>query len=69
MTVKREFEGPVGDTCELQCRKCCTVFTDEGLLRGHEEVCVGAINEHDMGTFDTKGESGSVTSRLLILLL
>ena len=37
--VKREFN-------EMCCRKCHTQFHDEGLLRGHEEVCQGLPNQY-----------------------
>ena len=45
---------------DMRCRNCSTAFNDEGLLRGHEEVCQGPItdiNTQGITTMYPKGRS------------
>ena len=41
---------------DMHCRKCSTQFSDEGLLRGHEEVCQGPLTDvNTQGIMYAKG--------------
>ncbi len=51
VTVKQEY-----DVTKMQCSKCSTTFRDEGLLRGHEEVCNGPTAEQGRTTMYAKGK-------------